>query len=94
MMMRPIFSTTGNADLRIEEGPLVINWQLYPNPATDIVSVRLENGFPFKGVEIFDQFGSVVASSSDENISLIDLSKGVYYVRLVGYPVVKTLIKQ
>jgi hypothetical protein len=94
MMMRPIFSTAGNADLAVEEEPLVINWQLYPNPATDIVSVRLDNGLPFNGVEIFDQFGSVVASSSEENISLIDLAKGVYYVRLIGYPVVKTLIKQ
>jgi hypothetical protein len=56
--------------------------------------VRLDNGLPFNGVEIFDQFGSVVASSSEENISLIDLAKGVYYVRLIGYPVVKTLIKQ
>lgn len=92
MMMRPIFSTAGNADLGMEE-PLAIDWQLYPNPALDLVSVHPENGFPFNGVEIFDQYGTVVVSSSEANISLIDLAKGVYYVRLIGYPVVKTMIK-
>lgn len=94
MMMRPVFSTAANASLSVTESKLDLDWVIYPNPAMDEINLRWDKATPFYGMEVLDQFGKVVAYSNELSASIQHLAKGVYFVRAVNYPAVKTLIKQ
>lgn len=57
--------------------------RLYPNPASDAVTISYQNGI--KAIKVLNQTGEVVRSienlSSDEHILRVgDLAKGIYYV--------------
>jgi hypothetical protein len=70
-----------------------VNVQLYPNPASKTLNVKLPNDIPMDnilGYEIVNEIGQMVYSSALNNFNIeftVDVSKykkGVYYLRLVG----------
>ncbi len=72
--------TNGIADLK------AIEWQLFPNPAGDFVSIRMEEGTHIEGIEICDMIGRTVLSgdgfSDESQLDVSDLKNGSYIVRL------------
>ncbi len=63
----------------------MISATVYPNPATDYVSFRLDEGPRKMQVEIIDMFGKVVLSqqiSNTEQISVQQLKPALYFYRL------------
>jgi len=54
---------------------------LYPNPATDIVNIEVEN---VSSVMILDVTGKVVLQSNQKQINISELAKGVYSVVIVS----------
>jgi Secretion system C-terminal sorting domain len=96
MMMRPIFSTNGNADLGIIEPATSLNWDAFPNPVTDQLHIRWNENSSFPGAYVVDCTGRIVAemSSESESISFAEYPSGVYFLKLIGSQVsTKKIIK-
>lgn len=96
MMMRPIFSTAGNADLGIVEPLSELNWNVYPNPVTDQLHIRWNESSVFPGAFVVDCTGRVLAeiAKESETISFSDLPSGVYFLKLAGsIPSTKKILK-
>ena len=56
--------------------------KIYPNPVTDILTVRSK--LSLISIEIYNILGQEVkqAYSNFENINLVDLSRGVYMIKV------------
>ncbi|MCC6700253.1 MAG: T9SS type A sorting domain-containing protein [Fluviicola sp.] len=96
MMMRPIFSTVGNADLGLVEPQVDLNWEVYPNPVTDQLSIRWNENSAFPGAVVVDCTGRVLAemNSDSESISFKEFPSGVYFLKLIGNtPSTKKILK-
>ncbi len=88
------FRTVGNND--ITTTPDGTGFVVYPNPASSFVTVKLDNGGPEARIDIIDQQGRTVATSTG-SATVIDVSRlstGVYFVRISGpsYSAAKKLI--
>lgn len=96
MMMRPIFSTVGNADLGLVEPQVDLNWEVYPNPVTDQLSIRWNENSAFPGAVVVDCTGRVLAemNSDSESVSFKEFPSGVYFLKLIGNtPSTKKILK-
>jgi len=78
-VLLPILSSTENVDF--------ISFELYPNPSTDFVNIKLSNDLNEElNLEIYDQTGRLL--NTNEKISattIIDVStykEGVYFFQL------------
>lgn len=75
----------------------MVNFNVYPNPASEAVKVELENNKNAESINIVNALGQKVASFTNTNkISISELPKGLYYIEVKsdGYfgrkPLVKT----
>lgn len=57
-------------------------FEIYPNPASDFISIKAE----YTTARIYSQTGVLVKTSSENNIDLIDLAGGIYFVKLDDSP--------
>ena len=64
-------------------------YTIYPNPATNQITVN-EKTY----IEVMDQNGKLLVSSFDNQVELINLPNGVYFVRLNNSKVEKLIIKK
>ena len=69
---------------------------LYPNPTSEFIKLNIE--FQPKKIEIIDLYGKVIKSHKTENmnkdtISIIDLSSGLYFLRVFPHNGKSLLIK-
>ncbi len=83
---RVLFPAVGVNNVLAEEG----NVKVYPNPASDIVNIRVEglNGAAY-GIELLDAMGRVVSkdlnlTSESYVINRNGLTNGVYYVKVTS----------
>lgn len=88
------FRTSGNSDITTTlDGT---GFEIYPNPASSYVTVRIDNENPETDISVLDQQGRVVATSNGPKavIDVSRLSTGVYFVRISSssYSAVKKLI--
>ena len=85
IMIRPVFSTSLNAELGIEvqEKPQA-NIRVFPNPATDKININCEN-FDFQGMVLLNLQGQVIKETSTLQFDLSDLPDGIYLIRLNNY---------
>jgi hypothetical protein len=93
MMMRPIFSTAGNADLGLIEVS-ELNWTVYPNPTSGNMTIGWNESTPFPGGQLQDMNGRVlkVLEENETSIDLADFPAGCYFVKLAsGYPSIKKI---
>ena len=56
---------------------------LYPNPATDILNIGLENNLVLEKVTIYNNLGQVVKISKDVVINVENMASGVYFVEVI-----------
>ncbi|TVZ54771.1 putative secreted protein (Por secretion system target) [Lutibacter sp. Hel_I_33_5] len=59
------------------------NLRLYPNPVTDILTLKLSNQFKIKKMKIFTIFGKLIMESTTKKIDLSKISNGIYLVKIV-----------
>jgi Secretion system C-terminal sorting domain len=94
IMLRPIFSTSLNAELNVEEEIIEEEkFVLFPNPAKNNIEV-LSSIKAIEGLELFNLQGQLVRSSSDAKLDISDIPAGVYLVRPVGSDQMLRLIKE
>jgi len=55
---------------------------IYPNPATDVLNIELES--ELKSIEIYSLQGQKVITSSQKQINISSLSKGMYLVKVTN----------
>ena len=85
----------------ISELPIKNNLLLYPNPVTDNVTIRFQNGIPINQIEVTDILGRKVydeqTNLKSKILNLKSLSSGVYFIKLQsrnGEMQVKKIVKQ
>ncbi len=79
--------------LELDQGISTSSFALYPNPATDVVTLVFDGDQT--QVDIIDLSGKVLKSTqllSGSNFDVSDLSAGIYLVRIAGVDDVKKLI--
>ena len=80
----------GENVLGIHNNPLVSGFSMYPNPASNLVTISLDDPSENSSITIYDQLGRIVLNKDIENesdevpLSLDELNKGVYYVYLIS----------
>jgi hypothetical protein len=95
LMMRPIFSTSLNAELNLEEKVIITEkYILYPNPAKDRVSLKTESGKEVEGMILFNLQGQLVRETNNNQLELNDLQSGIYFVKPFGSNQTIKLIKE
>jgi hypothetical protein len=74
---------------------------LYPNPASENVTVRVAGGSSIEAYEVLDILGKTVLSSREKNdtqvtVPVTQLQNGVYFLKLSigGRQVVKKIVKE
>lgn len=56
---------------------------VYPNPATDIINLNIENQLNTVSVEIYNEFGQLLKTSNTlTNIAVSDLQNGIYLLQI------------
>jgi len=92
VMIRPVFSTAIDDELRIEEIELQTEVTIFPNPSSDIINIEVVNG-NYKGAEVYDLQGKLITQSEEKQINLVDHPNGMYLVRLKGIEGVYKIVK-
>ena len=71
--------------LGISENNL-LNFEMYPNPVSDLLNIQLPTGTEKAEVGVFDYTGRLVSSktisSNDTAIDVQQISKGIYMIRV------------
>ena len=81
VMIRPIFSTSLNAELGVEEKTVPeTKFVLYPNPASTKITLKAENGL-VKGMLVYNVQGQLVLETEEETADISHLNPGVYLVK-------------
>jgi hypothetical protein len=82
LMIRPIFSTSLDAELGIEEKFVDKDEILvYPNPTSGVIRVKSQSGNEINGLEVFSYLGKKVAQSYTNTVDLSSFEPGVYLVK-------------
>lgn len=72
------------------------NFNIYPNPTSDILNISLENNLVLEQVTIYNNLGQVVKATTENVIDLSDLAKGLYFVEVTtnqGKATKKVIVK-
>lgn len=94
VMINPIFSTSDNATLEVEQKYNVEpEVRIFPNPTNDQLTISLE-GDVFRTSEIFNLQGVKVYESDTEIMSISNLPTGMYLVMVNGEHGPYKIIKQ
>jgi hypothetical protein len=92
VMIRPIFSTSMDFTLGIEDVKEEFKTELYPNPASESINLRFSDS-GLHEVELIDLMGTVLLRSSESKIDISQLKNGVYLVRVLDSKEVIKFIK-
>ena len=57
-----------------------VSISVYPNPAHDIIFVGANNDSPVQRIDIYDVTGQLMLSSTETEINVSTLPKGVYFI--------------
>ena len=78
-----------------------MQWMVYPNPATDYVTMASDNDSDLKTAELFDLTGKLLRNKtfyqSEEQFDLSDFAQGIYLLKLTvenQKPIIKKIIKK
>lgn len=59
------------------------DFTIYPNPSTDLININSINNQSFTLVKVYDLSGKMLIESSDNKISVSNLSRGVYLLKIM-----------
>ncbi|HLW63247.1 MAG TPA: T9SS type A sorting domain-containing protein [Flavobacterium sp.] len=72
------------------------NFHLYPNPASDILNIRLESNFTLEKVTVYNNLGQMIKTTKETVVNVENLSPGIYFVEVLtdqGKGTKKVIIK-
>lgn len=58
------------------------NFNIYPNPTSDILNISLENNLIFEKAVLYNNLGQIVKEANQEVIDVSTLAKGIYFVEV------------
>ena len=58
------------------------NFNIYPNPTSDILNISLENNLVLENVTIYNNLGQIVKTANKNVIDVSELAKGLYFVEV------------
>ncbi len=58
------------------------NFNIYPNPTSDILNISLKNNLVLEHVTIYNNLGQVVKTANKNVIDVSELAKGLYFVEV------------
>lgn len=56
---------------------------IYPNPTSEVIHIKLQEGITLKSVNFYNVLGQSVKSANTSSISISDLNSGTYFVEIV-----------
>lgn len=59
------------------------NFDVYPNPATEVINITLENELLLEDVVIYNNLGQIVKTAKDTTVNVSSLAKGLYHVEVI-----------
>lgn len=59
------------------------NFMVYPNPASNYVTVQLNGGLQLEKVNVYSTLGQLVKTERNAKISVNELAKGSYYLQVI-----------
>jgi hypothetical protein len=74
------FAEAGDGTFVGMENAEEVSFEVYPNPANDIINVRSNEAV--RQLDVLDLTGRTVATSASNNVNVAGLSAGVYFVRI------------
>ena len=81
VMIRPIFSTSMDAELGINDKIDVFNeYRIYPNPTNSLLSINGE----FESIELYTLEGKILLTSNEKVINLEEFTNGIYLLKING----------
>ena len=78
----PLSCTFGCATLSVDSFNLASRFSIYPNPASDILNIKVDRSIELNKVIIYSSLGSILKTGMSQDIDLRNLSKGIYYLRI------------
>ncbi len=77
----------------VEDNLVAQNLTIYPNPINDILYIDCQA--PIDSVSIYSITGSFIKQTSNSNINVADLPKGLYFAKVIieGRAITKKFIK-
>lgn len=72
------------------------NFNIYPNPTSDILNINLENNLVLEQVTVYNNLGQVVKKATENVINVSQFSKGLYFVEVTtnqGKATKKVIVK-
>lgn len=58
------------------------NFNIYPNPVSDILNISLENNLVFEKAIFYNNLGQIVKEENQEIINVSTLAKGIYFLEV------------
>jgi hypothetical protein len=62
---------------------VLANFSMYPNPATEVVTITLQENLQLEKVNIYNTLGQLVKTEKNSSINVSSLSKGSYYFEVI-----------
>lgn len=59
------------------------NFNIYPNPTTDILNIELEDNLVLEKVLMYNTIGQLIKETSEKTINVSGLAKGIYSVQVI-----------
>jgi len=85
LMMRPVFVSDKDLALSLKEKFWNPSVNIYPNPASDIINIQVENG-DATNIEIYDMQGKIVLqdllNGNNTSLNVSSLTNGLYILSL------------
>jgi len=95
LMMRPIFSTSLDAELGIKEKFVAEEkFVLYPNPTKNSVTIKSDNPNAVMGMSLYNMQGQLIKETPENQLDLSNIHSGVYLVKPFGSNQIIKLIKE
>ena len=80
---RSLIRLNGSYSLGVDTFNETNDFKIYPNPTNDLININSNNNHSFTSVKVYDLSGKMLIESSDNKISVSNLSSGVYLLRIM-----------
>lgn len=98
LMLRPVFGTTEDPTVNIDEENLNDDFVVYPNPTTNTIYFKNNNSNNSSyHIQLIDVYGKVITeteASISNKIDVSNISNGIYIVRFTNNNTNKTALKK